>query len=61
MDLQKRLDAHGVDVSWPTLMRDLGQVHAVRLEADGPMFCGPTFKVRPIRRFGRPEFDRRPR
>jgi len=35
MDLQKRLDAHGVDVSWPTLMRDLGQVHAVRLEADG--------------------------
>jgi hypothetical protein len=22
-------------VSWPTLMRDLGRVHAVRLEADG--------------------------
>jgi len=35
MDLQRRLDAHGVDVSWPTLMRDLGRVHAVRLEADG--------------------------
>jgi hypothetical protein len=35
MDLQRRLDEHGVDVSWPTLMRDLGQVHAVRLEADG--------------------------
>jgi len=37
MDLQRRLDEHGVDVSWPTLMRGLGQVHAVRLEADGQM------------------------
>ena len=35
VDLQRRLEAHGVDVSWPTLMRDLGQVHAVRLKADG--------------------------
>ncbi len=35
VDLQRRLDEHGVDVSWPTLMRDLGQVQAVQLEADG--------------------------
>jgi len=38
VDLQRRLEAHGVDVSWPTLMRDLGQVHAVRLEADGQTY-----------------------
>jgi hypothetical protein len=35
VDLQRRLDESGVDVAWPTLMRDLGRVQAVRLEADG--------------------------
>ena len=35
VDLQRRLDGRGVDVAWPTLMRDLGRVQAVRLEADG--------------------------
>jgi hypothetical protein len=35
VDLQRRLDDRGIDVSWPTLMRDLGRVQAVRLEADG--------------------------
>ena len=38
VDLQRRLEAHGVDVSWPTLMRDLGRVQAVRLEADGQTY-----------------------
>jgi transposase len=38
VDLQKRLDGRGVDVAWPTLMRDLGQVQAVRLEADGQSY-----------------------
>jgi len=31
MDLQKRLDEHNVEVSWPTLMRDLGKVQAVKV------------------------------
>lgn len=35
VDLQRRLEAKGIDASWPTLMRDLGQVHAVRVELDG--------------------------
>jgi len=35
MDLQKRLDEKGIEVSWPTLMRDLSQVHAVRVALDG--------------------------
>lgn len=38
VDLQRRLDDRGVDVSWPTLMRDLGRVQAVRLEADGQSY-----------------------
>jgi hypothetical protein len=38
VDLQKRLDGRGVDVAWPRLMRDLGQVQAVRLEADGQSY-----------------------
>ncbi len=35
VDLQKRLESCGIEVSWPTLMRDLSRVQAVRLEADG--------------------------
>lgn len=35
VDLQRRLDEHKIDVSWPTLMRDLSQVQAVHLQADG--------------------------
>jgi hypothetical protein len=35
VDLQRRLDGHKIDVSWPTLMRDLSQVQAVHLQADG--------------------------
>ncbi|MGB7294546.1 MAG: transposase, partial [Candidatus Aminicenantales bacterium] len=38
VDLQRRLDDRGVDVSWPTLMRDLGRVQAVRLEAAGQSY-----------------------
>ena len=35
VDLQRRLDKRRIEVSWPTLMRDLGQVHAVRVKLDG--------------------------
>lgn len=35
VDLQRRLEERGIEVSWPTLMRDLGQVQAVRVELDG--------------------------
>jgi hypothetical protein len=35
VDLQRRLDERGVDVSWPDLMRDLSQVQAVEVELDG--------------------------
>lgn len=35
VDLQRRLEDKGIEVSWPTLMRDLGQVHAVRVTLDG--------------------------
>jgi hypothetical protein len=35
VDLQRRLDKRGIEVSWPTLMRDLGQVHAVSVTLDG--------------------------
>jgi transposase len=35
VDLQRRLEDKGIEVSWPTLMRDLGQVHAVHVELDG--------------------------
>jgi transposase len=34
-DLQQQLDEREVKVSWPDLMRDLGQVHTVLLELDG--------------------------
>ena len=35
VDLQRRLDATGVDCSWPDLMRDLDQVKAVEVTLDG--------------------------
>jgi hypothetical protein len=35
VDLQRRLDEHKIEVSWPTLMRDLSQLQAVHLQADG--------------------------
>lgn len=35
VDLQRRLDEKGIEVSWPTLMRDMSQVHAVRVNLDG--------------------------
>jgi transposase len=35
VDLQRRLDERKIDISWPTIMRDLNQVHAVRVELDG--------------------------
>mgnify|MGYP000352244143 CR=1 FL=1 len=38
VDLQRRLESRGLEVSWPTLMRDLGRVQAVRLEADGQSY-----------------------
>lgn len=38
VDLQRRLDEHGVDVSWPDLMRDLDQVKAVDITLDGQRY-----------------------
>jgi hypothetical protein len=38
VDLQRRLDEAGVEVAWPDLMRDLGQVHAVTVELDGQRY-----------------------
>jgi hypothetical protein len=35
VDLQQRLDERQVKVSWPDLLRDLGQVQAVTVEMDG--------------------------
>jgi transposase len=35
VDLQRRLDERQVEVSWPMLMRDLCQLQAVHLQADG--------------------------
>jgi hypothetical protein len=35
VDLQRRLEDRGVDVSWPDLMRELAQVQAVEVELDG--------------------------
>ncbi len=36
--LQRRLDERGVDVSWPDLMRDLGEVRAVELTMEGQRY-----------------------
>jgi len=38
VDLQRRLDARKVTVSWPDLMRDLAEVKAVDLEMDGERY-----------------------
>jgi hypothetical protein len=38
VDLQRRLDERGVEVSWPDLMRDLRQVQAVDLDLDGQRY-----------------------
>ncbi len=38
VDLQQRLDEREVKVSWPDLIRDLRQVHAVLLELDGKRY-----------------------
>jgi hypothetical protein len=35
VDLQRRLDDKAIEVSWPTLMRDLKQVQAVHVALDG--------------------------
>lgn len=34
VDLQRRLDEREVDVAWPDLMRDLGEVRAVEVTVD---------------------------
>jgi len=38
VDLQRRLDERQAEISWPDLMRDLGQVHAVHVDLDGRRF-----------------------
>jgi hypothetical protein len=38
VDLQRRLDARGVNVAWPDLMRDLAEVRAVDLTLDGQRY-----------------------
>ena len=38
VDLQRRLDQHKVSVSWPDLMRDLGQLQAVIVDLDGQRY-----------------------
>lgn len=38
VDLQKRLDEKGIDVSCPDIMRDLGQVQSVLVELDGKRY-----------------------
>jgi Transposase DDE domain len=38
VDLQRRLEGKEIDVSWPALMQDLSQVHAVNVELDGKRY-----------------------
>jgi hypothetical protein len=38
VDLQRRLDARGTDVSWPDLMRDLAEVKAVDVSLDDKLY-----------------------
>lgn len=38
VDLQRRLDEGQIEVSWPDLMRDLGQVQAVLVDLDGQRY-----------------------
>jgi len=46
VDLQRRLDEKKVDVPWPDLMLDLGQVHAVDVELHGERYRLRTDLVR---------------
>lgn len=41
VDLHRRLEERGVQVSWPDLMRDLGQLQCINITVDGA-----TFRVR---------------
>jgi arginine repressor len=60
VEFQKRLDEHNVEVSWPTLMRDLGKIQAARWKwAGNPIYCGRILRARPTRRFLRRGFARR--
>jgi len=45
VDLQQRLDERGVAASWPDVMRDLGAVQAVTLDADGTRYLLRTDMV----------------
>ena len=38
VDLQRRLEERGAEVSWPDLMRDLAQVQAVTVDLDGQRY-----------------------
>lgn len=38
VDMQRRMEEKEMKVSWPNLMRDLGQVQAVRVELDGKTY-----------------------
>jgi hypothetical protein len=38
VDLQQRLEERGAEVSWPDLLRDLGQVQSVIVELDGQRY-----------------------
>ena len=38
VDLQRRLEERGAELSWPDLMRDLQQVQAVLIELDGQRY-----------------------
>jgi hypothetical protein len=38
VDLQRRLDANDVDVSWPDLMRDLEELKAIEVDLDGERY-----------------------
>jgi arginine repressor len=38
VDLQRRLDERGMEASWPTLIRNLVQVQAVRVELGGKTY-----------------------
>jgi hypothetical protein len=38
VDLHRRIEERNISVSWPDLMRDLAQVHAVQVELDGQRY-----------------------
>src|SRR5687768_4272126 len=55
VDLQCRLDAQSLAVSWPDLMRDLGRLQAVIVDLDGTAIgCAPTALATPPRPSRRP-------